>query len=53
MTRSAKDKLNGVYAIGAIGIAALIGVAGQSWMLFMLVVGGLLAVFIGTGQIRR
>jgi len=52
MTRSSRDKLNAIYAIGAIGIAAVFGAISGSWLLFILIAGGLLGVFISTGQIR-
>jgi len=52
MTRTSRDKLNGIYAGTAIGLAALIGGLSGSWALFILIAGGLLGVFISTGQIR-
>ena len=50
--RSSRDKLNGIYGIGAIGIAAVFGAIAGSWLLFVLVAAGLFAVFIENGQIR-
>ena len=52
MTRSSRDKLNAIYAIGAIGLAAVFGAIAGSWVLFILIVGGLLGVFFSTGLIR-
>ena len=52
MTRSSRDKLNAIYAVGAIGVAALLGAIAGSWLLFLLVAVGLVGVFIQTGQIR-
>ena len=52
MTRSSRDKLNAIYAIGAIGVASVFGAIAGSWVLFILIAGGLLGVFFSTGQIR-
>ena len=52
MTRSSRDKLNAIYAIGTIGLAAVFGAIAGSWVLFVLVAAGLFGVFIQTGQIR-
>ena len=52
MTRSSRDKLNAIYAVGAIGVAAVFGAISGSWLLFLLVAVGLVGVFIQTGQIR-
>ena len=59
MTLNSREKLNGIFAgaaIGiaaaAIGIAAVFGAASQSWVIFVLVAAGLFAVFSQTGQIR-
>jgi hypothetical protein len=52
LNRNAKDKLNASHAVGAIGIAAVIGVVAQSWVLFSLVAVGLVAVSVATGEIR-
>ena len=52
MTRSSRDKLNAIYAIGAIGLAAVFGAISGSWVLFILIAAGLLGVFFSTGQIR-
>ena len=52
LSRNAKDKLNASHAVGAIGIAAVIGIVAQSWVLFILVAAGLIAVSLATGEIR-
>ena len=52
MTRSSRDKLNAIYAVGAIAVAAVMGAIAGSWMLFILIAGGLLGVFIQSGLIR-
>ena len=52
MTLNSREKLNGIFAGAAIGIAAMFGAASQSWIIFILVTAGLLAMFIGTSQIR-
>ncbi len=52
MTRSSRDKLNAIYAVGAIAVAALFGAIAGSWVLFVLVAVGLFGVFVQTGQIR-
>ena len=52
MTRSSRDKLNTIYAIGSIGVAAVFGAIAGSWLLFVLIAAGLFAVFIENGQIR-
>lgn len=52
MTLNSREKLNGIFAGIAVGIAAMFGAASQSWVVFILVAAGLLAVFIGTSQIR-
>lgn len=52
MTRSSRDKLNGIYATGAIALAAVLGAIGGSWLLFVLIAAGLLTVLVQTGLIR-
>ena len=52
MTRSSRDKLNAIYAGAAVGIAAVFGAIGGSWLFFLLIAGGLFAVFFSTGLIR-
>jgi hypothetical protein len=52
MTRSSRDKLNAIYAGGTIGVAAVIGAIGKSWLLFVLVAAGLFGVLNQTGLIR-
>jgi uncharacterized membrane protein YhiD involved in acid resistance len=44
--------LNAIYAGAAIGIAAVFGAIARSWVLFVLIVASLFAVFNQTGQIR-
>jgi hypothetical protein len=52
MTKNAKDKLKLILGGGAVILAALIGAIAGSWMLFLLVVAGLLTVCVQTGLIR-
>ena len=52
MTYDSRDKLNAIYAAGAVVVAAVIGAIAQSWLLFVLVAAGLFGVFIRNGQIR-
>ena len=50
--KAPSDKLNIGCAATAIGIAGVIGTIAQSWLLFILVAAGLLAVFVRFGLIR-
>ena len=52
MTRSSRDKLNAIYGVFIIAVAALFGAFAGSWLLFVLVTAGLLAVLVQTGLIR-
>jgi hypothetical protein len=52
VTRSSRDQLNGIYAGAAICLGALVGAASGSGFLFLLVAGGLIGMFMSTGQIR-
>ena len=52
MTRNSRDKLNSIYGICAIAVAAVIGAITGSWVLFVLIAASLFAVFSQTGQIR-
>ena len=52
MTRSSRDKLNAIYAVGAIGVAAVFGAIARSWVLFVLIAIGLFAVLFQTGLVR-
>jgi hypothetical protein len=52
MTHTSRDKLNASHAAGAIGVAAVIGAITQSWLLFLLIAGALIAVSVATGEIR-
>ena len=52
MTRSSRDKLNAIYIGGSIAVAALMGAASGSGFVFLLVAGGLIGMFMSTGQIR-
>lgn len=52
MTRTARDKLNGWHIGVAVGVAALVGAACESWPLFVLVAAALIAAGLFTGKIR-
>jgi hypothetical protein len=52
VTQSSRDQLNGIYAGAAICLGALVGAASGSGFLFLLIAGGLIGMFISTGQIR-
>lgn len=52
MTRNSRDKLNSIYGIFIIAVAAVLGAIAGSWMLFILVAAGLFTVFAQTGLIR-
>ena len=52
MTRSSRDKLNSFHLMGAIGIAAIVAAVSGSWLLFLLVAGGLIGASMITGEVR-
>ena len=52
MTRSSRDKLNAIYGVFIIAVAALFGAFAGSWLLFVLVAAGLFGVLIQTGLVR-
>jgi hypothetical protein len=52
VTRNSRDKLNSIYGIFIIAVAAVIGAIAGSWVLFLLAAVGLFTVFAQTGQIR-
>ena len=52
LTRNSRDKLNSIYGICAIAVAAVFGAITGSWVLSVLIAAGLFGVFIQTGQIR-
>ena len=52
MTWSSRDKLNSIHLGGAICVAAIIGGAAGSWLLFLLVAGALIGAGIITGDLR-
>ena len=52
MTRSSRDKLNSIYFGVSIAVAAVLGAASGSGFVFLLVAGGLITMFAGSGQIR-
>ena len=49
---SARTRLNEIYALGCIGIAALIGGATGSWGVFVIALAVLLAACLHGGDIR-
>jgi hypothetical protein len=49
---SARAKLNGIYALGCVGLAALIGGAAGSWGIFMIALAALMAAAVHSGDIR-
>jgi hypothetical protein len=49
---TARDKLNIGGVAAAIGIAAVLGAITQSWLLFIFVATGLLALFVRLRLIR-
>jgi uncharacterized ion transporter superfamily protein YfcC len=52
VTQNAKDKLDLIFGATAVGIAAVFGAIASSWLLFLLIAGGLFGVFVQTGLIR-
>ena len=52
MAYSSRDKLNAIFAAGTIAVAAVMGAIAGSWVLFLLIAGGLFGVCFGTGLIR-
>jgi hypothetical protein len=52
MTRNSRDKLNAMHLAGAIGVAAVIAAVTESWILFLLIAGGLIAASAATGELR-
>jgi len=48
----ARHKLNGIYFGGSAFVAALFGLAAQSWSVFGLALLGLLAIHVVSGSIR-
>ncbi len=48
----ARHKLNGIYFGGSAFVAALFGLAAQSWSIFGLVLLGLFAAQVISGHIR-
>jgi hypothetical protein len=49
---SARTKLNGIYALGCVGLAALIGGATGSWGVFLLALAVTTAAAVHAGDIR-
>jgi hypothetical protein len=48
----ARQKLNEHHIVGALGVAAIVGALGQSWMLFVAVAATLIAADLYSGKIR-
>ena len=48
----ARTKLNSIHAIIALGIAVAVGLATNSWVVFAVVLGALIAVKLHSGAIR-
>jgi 1,4-dihydroxy-2-naphthoate octaprenyltransferase len=48
----ARQKLNSAYFIGAFALAVLVGLATQSWVVFLVTLAVLVASQVYTGQIR-
>jgi hypothetical protein len=48
----ARAKLNGLYALGCVGLAALIGGATQSWGNLLIALAVLMAAAVHSGDIR-
>lgn len=49
---SARTKLNGIAFAGALLFGALLGVATDSWLIFVLLAAGVSARMIHAGEIR-
>jgi hypothetical protein len=49
----AKQKLNSAHLSGALVIAGLIGLATQSWTVFLVALSGFIVVDVVAGDIRR
>ena len=48
----ARQRLNSVYMIGVLMVAAVIGGIAQSWIVFLVVAGVLTALMVHGGDIR-
>jgi len=49
----AKQKLNSIYTLGVLAVAALIGAMADSWLVFLIVAAVLWAAVTNSGEIRR
>jgi hypothetical protein len=50
--KTARHKLNGAYLLGALLIAGLVGAMFESWTVFMIAAGVLIATNLHDGNIR-